>query len=211
MVRVCRYISGKKYPTLILVLLVDKALRNMASPATVPDVPQDFTMMTVSHLVGDKAVVGQIIELAKNEDDPPLIIGWNDTGLEEFWIKASRYGALPEAILPPNMINGGNHLVGPSTGTGLRDLKVWILRFLQAQINPPPAIVGETACLACTQNQFAHVAMYLVSMSSHPWFVGVLGHGAMSQQPLGSVWHPRADSSIGGECEQIHCPTVLWV
>jgi hypothetical protein len=63
-------------------------------------------MMTVSRLDGDKAVVGQIMELASDEDDPAL-----SPSLEEFWIKARRYGTTPGAVGPPMTINVGNHLL----------------------------------------------------------------------------------------------------
>jgi hypothetical protein len=59
----------------------------------------------VSTLVGDNKIVDQVIELAKSEDDPPIIFGWDDQGLHEFWDKAVAYGALG-AIPPPNQING---------------------------------------------------------------------------------------------------------
>ena len=82
--------------------------------------------------------------------------------------------------------------------------KIWILLFLQGRVSPPPAL--ETACLACSQNEFAHLAVHLALMANDPWFSAVLAHGAALTHPFGSIWipHPRVASGL---CDQITCPT----
>jgi hypothetical protein len=182
----------------------------MPSPSSIRDFPHQDGTMTVSGLVGDdkEELTAHIIQLAKNEDDPPIIFGWNDAGLEAFWNKATLYGATQEAINPPIQINRGNHVVGQCNGTNLQQLKVDIINYLRSKVNPPPTIVGGTACLACTQNQMCHVCIELMGMNYNPWIVAVLGHGPPLTQTLASIWHPRPNNRKG-ECLRLTIPT-LW-
>jgi hypothetical protein len=158
------------------------------------------------------------------EDEPTetcasIVFGWNDVGLEEFHNKAVAYALQPEAVLlpPPPQINGGVNLVGAGNCASIQQLKVWILEYLRAaqqQIstnnNPPPVIVGETACLACSQNQAMHVAVHVTELQYKPWFAAVLAHdGQPLAQPLGSLWHPRP-RDISGMLDPLHVPGVLW-
>lgn len=70
--------------------------------------------------------------LAKDEDDPPMIFGWNDLGLEEFWNKAVAYGQGNGAILPPAEFNTGNHVDGILTSALRRSIKSWFLGVVMA-------------------------------------------------------------------------------
>jgi hypothetical protein len=170
----------------------------------------DEKAVYVSTLVGDKKIVKQIIKLAKNgEEDPPIIFAWNDDGVQEFVNKAVGYGATGGLIMPPNQSNGGAHLVGQAAGAALRAFKTELLEFVRAQVIPAPAVVGDTACLACTNLQFGQVTMHLGLMVHHPWLNAVLGHGAPLTYPLASLWLPRPNVTTG-VCDQILCPTMLW-
>ena len=166
----------------------------------------------LSTLIDDEKVVRHVLSLAKNEDDPPLVFGWNDAGLQEFCGKAAAYGATLGALLPPNSINGGvaipAHGWMTAVGQDLDNLKIWILDFLRLQTDPPPAVFGVTAGLACSQNQFAVLCVRLAQMTDHPWFAAVIGHGAPITQPLVSIWLPRARVA-SGQCDQIPMGTAL--
>lgn len=170
--------------------------------------------MKVSTLVGDdKELIDHIIKLARSEDDPPIVFGWDMRGLEEFWDKAVAYGATAAPVAPPDQINAGVQLVGPATGAGIRDLQVGILTFLRAQLDPTmlhtPTVFGETSGLACTINQFANVNIQLALLQFSPWVAAVLAHGGALTHPLGSVWHPRPRVA-SGICNQIIGLAPLW-
>lgn len=68
------------------------------------------------------------------------------------------------AVVPPPGVNGGAQLLGPATGQNLDHLKVYTLDYVRNQIVPPPDIVGETTCLACSENQFVRVGVHLVGL-----------------------------------------------
>jgi hypothetical protein len=166
----------------------------------------------VSTFVKDPTVEKEIIRLGRCYDDPPIVFGWNDVGLEEFHNKAVAYALQPGAVLPPPQINGGVNLVEArrNCATSIQQLKVWILEYLRAQqSNNPPVIVGETACLACSQNQFGHAIAHVATLLHEPWFVAVLALGQPLAQPLGSLWHPRP-RVVSGLLDQLHIPGVLW-
>ena len=166
----------------------------------------------LSTLIDDEKVVEHVLMLAKNEDDPPLVFGWNDAGLQEFWGKAAAYGATMGALLPPNSINGGvaipAHGAMATVGQDLDNLKIWILDFVRLQENPPPAVFGVTAGLACSQQQFFLMGVRLAQMIHHPWFAAVIGHGAQITQPLVSIWLPRPRVA-SGLCDPIPVGSAL--
>ena len=72
--------------------------------------------VSVSTFIDDQKVVDKIIKLARNGDDPPIVFGWDNRGLEEFWGKAAGYAATVGPAAPPMQINGGSILRGLSTG-----------------------------------------------------------------------------------------------
>merc|ERR1712032_696446 len=113
------------------------------------------------------------------------------------------------AQAPPPLINGGVQLAGAFSGANCRNLKIWILNFIRSQIPVPPDVIGETAGLACSQNQLARVVVSVVSMVHEPWFTAVLAQGPPLPYPVGSIWHPRPRSSTG-LCDQIPVPGDLW-
>ena len=154
----------------------------------------------------------EIIRLGRNEDDPPIVFGWNDDGLEEFHNKAVAYALQSGAVLPPTQVNGGVNLVGAGNCASIQQLKVWILEYLRAQQqnkNPPPAIIGETVGLECSLIQAMHVAVHVTEMQYQPWFAAVLAHGQPSTEPLASLWQTRP-CDTNGMMDQIHVPGVLW-
>ena len=163
-------------------------------------------------LIDDEKVVEHVLCLTKNEDDPPIVFGWNDAGLKEFWGKAAAYGATRGALLPPNSIHGGvaipAHDGMAAVGQDLDNLKIGIINFVRLQENPPPAVFGVTAGLACSQQQFGLMIARLAQMIHHPWFAAVVGHGAPLKQPLASIWLPRARVA-SGQCDQIHIRDAL--
>lgn len=187
----------------------------MPSPQQVSNFPAFKTNnVKVSTLVGDdNELVDHIIKLARSEDDPPIVFGWDMRGLEEFWHNAVAYGATAAAVAPPNQINGGVQLVGPATGAGIRDLQVGIFNFLRAQLDPTminvPAVFGETAGIACSINQFANVNVQLALLQHNPWVAAVLVHGGALAHPLGTIWHPRPRVA-SGICDQIIGLAPLW-
>ena len=93
-------------------------------------------------------------------------------------------------------------------GQDIQNLKTWILNFVRLQTNPPPAVFGVTAGLACSQNQFGLMCIRLALMKDHPWFAAVIGHGAPLTEPLASLWLPRARVA-NGQCDPIPAGTIL--
>ena len=189
----------------------------MPSPRQVSGFPSSEQIKnnatTVSTLVGgdNKELVAYIITLAKSEDDPPIVFGWDMRGLEEFWNKAVAYGASAAPVTnPPNEINNGIHLAGPATGANIRDLQIWILNFFRAQLHPnAPSVFGGTAGLACSLNQFGLVIGRLSLFKDEPWVAAVLAHGGALANPLGTLWHPRPRVT-SGICDQITGAAPLW-
>lgn len=101
----------------------------------------------------------------------------------EFWDKALAHGTGGRI---PAHGNGRMVLDGAFSSTNLLNLKVWILKHVQSQAaSPPAAIAGETACLACDQNQFAEISSFLSLLKDHPWIATVAVHpGGANPVPM---------------------------
>jgi hypothetical protein len=161
---------------------------------------EEEQQLKVSDLVpGDSSLVEKIIELAKSEEDPPLVFEWNSTSLEAFWAKAVAYASVVVVGGPAIPINGGVNL--PVAMTDVDSLKSELLVFVRNQQAPAerPIILGAggTVGFGCTLLQFGNTVAFLRGLDSSPWFAVVLAHGAPLAAPLATIYTPRPRSAQG--------------
>jgi hypothetical protein len=162
---------------------------------------------------GDNSLADTIIRLARTEDDPPILFGWNTPALEFFWGKAVAFqGVLPPPAAAPIFIpiNGGNVLPGL---VDVDFLKSELLRYVCAQLGVlavgVPSVLGDTVGLGCTQLQALTATSFLRGMKDSPWFQAVLAHGAPLPAPLATVHTPRPRNTRG-LLDQIPTAGLLW-
>lgn len=143
---------------------------------------------------GDNSLADTIIRLARTEDNPPILFGWNTPALESFWGKAVAFQGVPPPPPPSPAapivipINGGNVLPGL---VDVDFLKSELLRYVCAQLGVlavgVPSVLGDTVGLGCTNVQAFAAAAFLRGMNDSPWFHAVLAHGAPLPTPLALV------------------------
>ena len=172
---------------------------------------QDITtgQMTIGHLTqGDDVMTKRIVDLAKSEDDPPILFDWDADSLTQLWNNAVAYAAGGGVVSIP--INGGVNL---PAAVDLNLLRTEILTFVQqGAVNafPPagPTIIGNTMGLACSLNQCGRCMGLLGRLELHPWFAAVLNVNPIPA-PLASIWGPRPCNS-SGICDHILMTCTLW-
>jgi hypothetical protein len=172
---------------------------------------QDVTSgrMTIERLTqGDDVMTKRIADLAKSEDDPPILFDWDADSLTQFWNNAVAYAAGGGVVAIP--INGGVNL---PVAVDINLLRTEILTFVQQgagnPVPPPgPAIIGNTMGLACTLTQYGLCVGLLSRLELHPWFAAVLNVNPIPA-PLASIWTPRPRNS-SGICDQTFLFCALW-
>ena len=172
---------------------------------------QDITtgQMTIGHLTqGDDVMTKRIVDLAKSEDDPPILFDWDADSLTQLWNNAVAYAAGGGVVAIP--INGGVNL---PAAVDINLLRTEILTFVQqGAVNtfppPGPTIIGNTMGLACSLNQLGRCMGLLGRLELHPWFAAVLNVNPIPA-PLASIWCPRPRNSLG-ICDQILIFCTLW-
>ena len=172
---------------------------------------QDITtgQMTIGHLTqGDDVMTKRIVDLAKSEDDPPILFDWDADSLTQLWNNAVAYAAGGGVVAIP--INGGVNL---PAAVDINLLRTEILTFVEQGAGNPvplpgPTIIGNTMGLACSQNQCIICVGLLCRLELHPWFAAVLNVNPIPA-PLASIWCPRPRNS-SGICDQTLLFCTLW-
>ena len=167
--------------------------------------------ITIGHLTQARrhVMTKQIVELAKSEDNPPILFDWDADSLTLFWNNAMAYYAAGcGAVAIP--INGGVNL---PVAVDINLLQTEILTFVQQgagnPVPPPgPTIIGNTMGLACTLHQCTICVGLLRGLELHPWFAVVLNVNPIPA-PLASIWTPRPRNS-SGICDQTLLFCMLW-
>jgi hypothetical protein len=165
--------------------------------------------MTIGHLTqGDEVMTKRIVDLAKSEDDPPILFDWDADSLTQFWNNAVAYAAGGGVVAIP--INCGVNL---PVAVDINLLRAEILTFVQQGAGNPvplprPTMIGNTMGLACSQAQCCTCMALLRGLELHPWFTAVLNVNPIPA-PLASIWIPRTRNS-SGICDQIFHFCALW-
>ena len=211
-----RYISPiYRYRTFIL-------LGSMVSPSQAQNFPVQQSGAavklgtTVADVVGGNvALRDEILRLALDPDDPPVLIQWNLASQEAFLDKAFTYtinvqGALP----PPPMLAPAVVVQLPITAQAMEDFQNALLRHVCALYpgNAPSIIGGATGTvgLACSQMQSIVSGVILSRLEvTDQYLVAVLAHGNPLPGTLGQVLIPRPRNATG-VCDLMPFMCTLW-
>jgi hypothetical protein len=173
------------------------------------DITSGRMTMTIGHLTqGDDVMTKHIVDLAKSEDDPPILFDWDADSLTQFWSNAVAYAAGGGVVAIP--INGGVNL---PVAVDINLLRTEILTFVQQGAGNPvplpgPTIIGNTMGLSCSLAQCCMCMALLRGLEFHPWFAAVLNVNPIPA-PLASIWCPRPRNS-SGICDQTLLFCTLW-
>jgi hypothetical protein len=107
---------------------------------------QDITtgQMTIGHLTqGDYVMTRRIVDLAKSEDDPPILFDWDADSLTQLWNNAVAYAAGGGVVAIP--INGGVNL---PAAVDINLLRTEILTFVEQGAGNPVFLFQDPPSLA---------------------------------------------------------------
>lgn len=137
---------------------------------------------------GDSEALDDILKLAKNVDDPPLIIGWDVSHLQTFFAAVQQVVNNPAqapAAVPFN-------LVQPLDLVGLQQT---LMHYIRVPGSTQPAPIRTTA-IPCTQGDLPQTAVRAAYLCSHPWIIHVARGMPANSLPIAYFYVPASRTNI---------------
>jgi hypothetical protein len=153
----------------------------------------------------DAALIDEIKELSKSEDDPPLIFIWDSKFLGVFlqnMVQVPADIAIPPPQLQPAVLAG----IGPGDDSSEKVLTQCILDYLQSRVPGIVRLSNDRAGFGCTQIQILDVVAELGDIHTEPWFAAVCSVGQLGG-PLAEYFVPRPRSNL---IDRIRGKGPLW-
>jgi hypothetical protein len=136
-------------------------------------------------------------ELAKSDDDPPLIFGWENVDAFVSSLNQEAPANFPAPFLLPDLpINSGQ-------------FKLALLTNLRDQNDPRSRPVG-TSVIPCTQSQCSRAVGKAADLRFNPWFQAIAARPGTT--PIAKIYIPRPRSNTVDEAIDPSLPPAasLW-
>ena len=169
-----------------------------ASQATMDNLkePTEVSIDQILNRNGDGMHITEVKKLAKSEDDPPLIFGWEN--VETF---VNSLNQQPPVDLPPFNL--------PALPISTRQFKLTLLNFIRDRNDQRTTPVG-TSVIPCTQSQCCRAASAAGTLRYNPWFQAIAARPGTT--PLARIYVPRPRSNTVDEAIEPwpHPAAQLW-
>jgi hypothetical protein len=145
---------------------------------------------------GDSMHISEVRKLAKSEDDPPLIFGWENVDAFVNSLNQEAPADLPPFDLPAPPIN-------------TEQFKLALLNNIRDRNDKRTVPVG-TSVIPCTQGQVGRVVGNAASLRFEPWFQAIAARPGTT--PIARIYVPRPRSSTVDEAIAPRPPPAaqLW-
>jgi hypothetical protein len=162
--------------------------------------PEESGEMGINQILdsnGDSMHITKVKDLAKSEDDPPLIFGWENV---DAFVHSLNLEA-PANLVPPFQ------LPAPPINPG--DFKLALLNSLRDQNDRRTIPVG-TSVIPCSQSQFGRTVGKAASLRFNPWFQAIAARRGTT--PIAKIYVPRPRSNTVDEAIDPEMPPAapLW-
>jgi hypothetical protein len=165
------------------------------------DAVDDTLLEDVLKKNGEQNLQKKILKLARREDDPPVIFGWQNV---EAFVRAIQT-ARAQAAAPGGVPLPADPLGLPAAFT-VQDFKEALLDHATV-----PGAAGrlDTTCLPCSSGQSLQVAFTISGLDFDPWIRRIVAVGMPNILPIAFVYVPRPRTHTL-ERATVPTPGSLW-
>lgn len=150
----------------------------------------------ILHRNGDRIHIAEVEKLAKSEDDPPLIFGWEN--VDAF---VNSLNQEPPVDAPPFVL--------PALPISTEQFKLTLLNEVRDRNDQSTTPVG-TSVIPCTQSQYGRAVGVASALRFEPWFQTIAARPGTT--PIARIYVPRPRSNTVDEAIDPRLPPAaqLW-